>query len=91
MDQRIDVAVEWIDRADLQDVVEEHVALQGAHEEKRARTRIGDTHRPRLVGAGEVSGDQEKRSTRWRVLSRRIEGQLERSSHRVLAHGHDDA
>jgi len=71
-------------------VVEEHVTLQGAHEQECARSRISHVHRARLVGAGEVSGEQQKRTARGRVLCRRIKRQLQRRPHRILAHGYDD-
>jgi hypothetical protein len=69
--------------------MEQHIALQRAHEKERGSARIADAQSPRRGGAAEVVGDDGEAAAR-RTVALRIEGKDQRRLLRVGVHGGDD-
>jgi hypothetical protein len=72
VDQRVDVRMKRV-RRQLEDLVIEHVRMQRAEEQSRGCTVIGDAHRARRRGAGEVTLHDSKSLTWRRILGLAVE------------------
>jgi hypothetical protein len=88
IDECVDELIERVFRAHVKNLMNEHVRLQGPHEEQRRGPRIAHTENAGLGGATEVLGHDLQSATRRCICVARIERQHDR---RLTARIHVDS